>query len=302
MAPEEKKDKPNSLASSLKDNLPIISLGILIVGTINLLIYYSRFGIDILSYLDFTEVLQIQFRLFAYTIGLILYQGIHYIMSTELGANVYAKLAPFTKPESKIDNTSKFYVDRITLAYYLGLFTIVISLGMIMYIIVSTPEIMPVVLYFIIFVIIDYVLYVVYKVLKSRIIESFTDVKDAGEKVSMLKYAVLFVAVVIGSIIVAKFQASYILSHHSQSEVTVVMEKKSFSTNVNYRYIGRTKNFTFFYDKIRKQAETFSNGDIKNLLIRDGVDYSNPKNKKYTFTWSRAGANEWYRKAFDWEF
>jgi hypothetical protein len=72
----------------------------------------------------------------------------------------------------------------------------------------------------------------------------------------------------------ARIEALRRLSDVSAYEVTLVMEDKTLITDKNFRFIGKTKNYIFFYNISKKQSEVYAISEVKNTLIRDGFDYS----------------------------
>ncbi|GGF26313.1 hypothetical protein GCM10011383_42280 [Hymenobacter cavernae] len=51
--------------------------------------------------------------------------------------------------------------------------------------------------------------------------------------------------------------------------ITIEYEGKLIRTSPTYAYIGRTKNFTFFYNKQTKYAHVYPNSGIKRVYMRD---------------------------------
>ena len=94
----------------LKDNLPIISLGLLILGTVNMMLFYDFSNVNILSYLDFAEILQIQFRLFA-TAGALIVAFFAFAMFTYRDPvadhEMWMKKIDSETPEERTKNLSK---------------------------------------------------------------------------------------------------------------------------------------------------------------------------------------------------
>lgn len=91
----------------MKNNLPIISAGLLVVGSINLVCFYVIFGVDIMTYLDFTEVFQIQFVFYIFSCVII---AIFYLYTYHPGilsvsdltfAYYYRGLKPFRDDDDK---------------------------------------------------------------------------------------------------------------------------------------------------------------------------------------------------------
>ena len=88
----------------------------------------------------------------------------------------------------------------------------------------------------------------------------------------LLKLSSFFIVIMYGYGVYEHLRAIKLYSE-SENEVTVIMENKQFSTSRTYRYLGKTKSFIFFYDLTKKQADVFPSGDVKTLLIRNGIIY-----------------------------
>lgn len=287
----------------LKNNLPIISIGLLIMGTINLMLYYSYFNIDILSYLDFTEVLQIQFRLFAIIITACIAQVLYLTSSLKLSEILINRVVPNPNKPTKhnrflveFDKRFAKYLRGLSNSSLLILLGVVVIIGGIIFIINFPQSAISMGLILSIFPLSLAIVHA-FRMIKKESIYNFDDIKDVNLKADKLKYVLIYLVIVYVSGVIARVQAFAILSHKSTYEATVVLDKKTFATNKNYRYIGRTKGFTFFYDIAKKQAEVFPNGDIKNMFIRDGVEYQNKEEADYTFVWSREGFQDWLKRA-----
>lgn len=282
----------------LKNNLPLISIGLLILGTVNLMLYYNHFNIDILSYLDFTEILQIQFRLFATAAALIVFLILFLTIWDRIAAYLYkpTEEAGLTEADIKArKKTSKYS----SYAFYLYLIVIsVLNFARPVYKEAEESTASTLLWMFSVVGVAGAVVYTYFQLKKISVTDSPDEV--ARKKgLTTLKYVGVFIILTYSSGVFARLEAEDTVSLRSSYEATVVMEKKSFATNKNYRYLGRTKNFTFFYDIARKQAEVFPNGDIKNMFVRDGIDYRTVKEKSgFTFTISFTKIANWFKGLF----
>lgn len=281
----------------LKNNLPIISLGLLILGTVNLMLYYNHFNIDILSYLDFTEILQIQFRLFASAaatiVFLILYLTLSHRVSQLLGKKRNLGEPTPEELESRKSSTAG------KIGFYLMIVTMfVINIVSARYDRHHNGASFSVLWILTIFILAAAVVYTYFQLKKTARQETADETKRK-EGLTTLKYIGAFIILTYASGVFARLAAEDAVSYSSSYEATVVMEKITFSTNKTYRYLGRTKNYTFFYDMVRKQAEVFPNGDIKNMFIRNGIDYRTPEEKEgITLTFSFAKIVNWFKGMF----
>ena len=74
----------------LKNNLPIVTILVLVLATANLVIFYEHFNVDILSYLDFSEVIQMQFRVFATVIALAIAFSLFIILFSKVSRHLFS--------------------------------------------------------------------------------------------------------------------------------------------------------------------------------------------------------------------
>lgn len=292
----------------IKDNLPIFSVALLILGTVNLLVYYSFFHVDILSYLDFTEVLQIQFRLFAIAVAVIFGQIAYTVMSVHL----IQKITVMTDTKSKVNiffnkinawllkRIGKISINAQIIMFMTFVFMLCIVLS------INTPKMLY--MYLLIFSILLLLLIIklFYNAFKKEVLnENFrpeidTIVKSRIEfeaNLKLLKTILGFIFLTYISVVTAIISAINTVLYSASNEVTLITDKVSFSTSYNYRFIGKTKNFTFFYNIPLKQAEVFPNGDIKKLYLRDGMRYEHKQDSLYHFNFTRNGIREWFDKA-----
>ena len=286
----------------LKNNLPIISLGLLILGTVNLMLYYNHFNVDILSYLDFTEILQIQFRLFATAAALIVFLILYITISQKVSDFVDngKKENPDGSPTEEELERRKKSAKRSRIGFVL--FMVLIFILNIVSTTYATADDSNVGISFLwlfsVLLVAVAVIYTYFQLKKVAEAETTDEVKRK-QGLTTLKYVGIFIILTYVSGVFARLSAEDVLSHTSSYEATVVMEKKTFITNKNYRYLGRTKNFTFFYDMVKKQAEVYPNGDIKNMFIREGIDYRTPDKKQgFTITFSFTSIVNWFKGLF----
>ena len=276
--------RPVETASSvefLKSNLPVISVSLLIIGTVNLMMYYDYFDIDITSYLDFAEVLQIQFRFFASAAALVVVQVLytsflHKVLDHDHehpGEKAYKERVKAGIPEEireniKADKPKKRskYRNSIILIGTMAACLVINSLpklsdeAIINWWYVSIPAFIAVVV-------------TAYFGMKDRDATYNTDATFLESTNTIYLQLGLAIILIYISGVIAHTSAMRALLSKSSSEVTIVMDKQTISTNESYRFIGKTKNYIFFYNIKKQQADIYPNADIKNMSVRKGVDY-----------------------------
>lgn len=296
MEPVATKEQPSTF-QRLKDNLPIVSVGLLVIGTVNLMMYYLYFKINILEYLDFTEVLQLQFKLFAMAVGGIVLQiayGVwcHRLVNGTSPAakrkdrmqasarrrrfeEYQAKQATAAKATKKRTKRQQFFrrhrlafwlLILLVVFYVLGMIVLYYPTSLIIFLFLSIP------VFFVIVVL-------TYEEVKKDDVEAGGKADELERKFGLYKSASIAIILIYISCIAALISAVSSVSEKSSYEVTVVMDGKTLTTNQDYRYLGRTKNYIFFYTISKKQAEIYQVSAVKTMLVSDGIDYSHAEEK-----------------------
>ncbi|RYE24455.1 MAG: hypothetical protein EOP45_05805, partial [Sphingobacteriaceae bacterium] len=283
----------------IKNNIPLISAFLLILGAANLLVYYGYFGIDIMSYLDFSEVIQLQFKVFAIAAAFIVANALYmYLCPKFVGPDSdrvieirknreeeYRKARALKKTEGKPE--TKGFFSKIS-GWYLWLpFILFYAYELQANNTYTDLFIFGLIPIWTVLVIIAYFEFRKGIVSEEEFNEDATieerreqvqkAIKDrTPEQNSLLSSGKVFCLIIIitfASVNLIFLRARYVVSNTSLQEVTAFMEKDTLITNENYRYVGQTKGHIFFYDKKKEQAEVYATSDVKKLLIREGINY-----------------------------
>jgi hypothetical protein len=278
---------------SLRNNLPLISLCLLIIGTANLLVYYDYFDIDVLSYLDLTEVLQLQFKFFAGSV-LYLLAFVFYVLLTpssttpnphEIAARLEAELkktqAVSTTPEPVNQGTDKMDVEATAKKIHDNLrekdvpFTAMIvfaafaAIGYWWTNIRKEQSILVHSLMWVELILLPFVLYFAYKQMQKNFIEEHFAKEFAADISRKIILINVLLVLAFAAAIKAREDAMEVLASPSYFEVTAQLEDTTLVTNINYRFVGKTKNNIFFYNLKKHQAEVYSSDKMKSFVIRD---------------------------------
>ena len=294
MEQEATKEQPSTF-QRFKDNLPIVSIGLLVIGTVNLMVFYLHFKINILEYLDFTEVLQLQFKLFAVAVAVIIVQIAYAVWCSKLfnGNTPAAKrldrmrtsarrrrfdaheVKKASLPPKKRTKRQRFF-RKHRLEYRLLIFMAVC------YALQTLIDYYPKSVFLLMLFSIPVfciLVFITYEEIKKDSLESGGQPAGLASKFSLYKTASILVILIYISCIAALISAESSVSESSSYEVTVVMDNKTLVTNQDYRYLGRTKNYIFFYTISKKQAEIYQVSAIKTMKISDGIDYNHTEEK-----------------------
>ena len=279
---------------SLRNNLPIISLCLLVIGMLNLLVYYDYFEINILSYLDLTEVFQLQFRFFVvsvvYLISLVFYTLLTHNSDAphphEIAAYIDAEVkkrlaAPVQEPIAVVEQTNEIDTAAITKKVHDTLkkgdapLTAIISFFAFIIIakwwsdIRSEQSTLVYILMWIELPLFIVLLYFVYRQIKNNFLDEQFG-KDSGADASRKVILVnVLLALAFAASIKARADAMEVIDSSSYYQVTARFEDTTIVTNKNYRFVGKTKNNIFFYDVEKHQAEAYSNDKLKSFIMRD---------------------------------
>lgn len=237
-----------------KDYLPIITAYLLITGILRMLIYYSYFGIDIFSFLDFSEIIQLQYKFYAIA-GLVLITG--------------AIWTVFDYDKDRFGNNSKYSKERKELpSSKLKISSFVFSLIFVALIIAAyiadsignfQLEIMLLFLTFPSCIFICFGAYILFVWGHNRENENVTKYSSAIF-IAAIAFTVLYVVS-----IAARNQAVMLVDAGPNQNVYLTTEKKSISTTKDFIFVGKTKNYLFFYDKKIKRSEVIKYDDVKSL-------------------------------------
>lgn len=98
------------------------------------------------------------------------------------------------------------------------------------------------------------------------------------DTIKSILYAILIgLALLMIGLLSAFASARNILNGNAEKEVILILEKSVVKTDKNNMFIGQTKNYIFFYNRISEQSTIYKTADAKEIIISKGVDHSNEK-------------------------
>lgn len=86
---------------------------------------------------------------------------------------------------------------------------------------------------------------------------------------SFFAFILLMLSVSTSVIIYVRNEARNILYQQAFTKAEAKIDTITIAANTNYRYIGKTKNFIFFYNKSTSKADAFSLSDVKHITVSD---------------------------------
>jgi hypothetical protein len=250
---------------NLKNNLPFITIGLLVLGFARLVAFYDFFGINIVSYLETTEILQLQFGFFALSAIIIILFSLQLLDSVGKAIKKREEASSIPNPPENKDYKAPWFVKnsfRILLGFGTAIFVAknyydYHAIG----IIVPLHVELMAVIGFLFLISLDL------KHLDSAIDRlSKTDPKAITAYVITFLFLILTLAVVL----MVRSDAYDILTKKTESEATFVLDSRTITSDSALVYIGKTRNYVFLYDKIKEQAEVIPIDKINDSYFRPG--------------------------------
>jgi len=233
---------------SLSEFILIITFLSFVFGIANLTIYYGKFSFNIFEYLDLTEIVANSIRDSIYiAIPLILMTYVH---MTRLKSTI-GKNGPDTLPITKKKNNWSIYV-----------FLLMVILSPVIDLIRHRPFVYErVILYMSLF----------YFLLLLGIIEFEKFLKsNFGYQIAPKMMLVLFLSILLlfGSTILSSFKISSIVPKNDIGNTYIIIKGDTIKSTTKVYYIGRSRNYIFFYNVSTKSTEVYPNKDISKVSLR----------------------------------
>ncbi|RVU91541.1 hypothetical protein EH230_11875 [Flavobacterium columnare] len=235
--------------------VPTIGSLIVILGIIKEYIYYSLFEHDILKYIDISEV----FLLFAKDLSMILFSLILLgLIFFFLSNNKQEDIVVFKKNwDLSLKERFLFFVKD---SFYLN-FLLLNLFGIrelnFIYKFRNEWEIN----HFIILYIIIYLFRFIY----DEIIRHYT--LGHNKKLPIFHDTMIHFSFLLYFLIIGKTYIDYreIIDNKTKNQISFQIENKIIKSDKTFLFIGQTKNYIFFHDKIKKVNSIYKISDIKNL-------------------------------------
>ena len=243
----------------LKENLPLISAMLLILGAARLIFFYSYFGIDITSYIDLAEIFSLSLRFFA-TSALIFVPFGFFYLPTALVMDIRVKskfrgyredIDAITPVEGVVATAMSFILFMLTYFMFTGYmdFTVTIDMALLMVLIFILPWTTQTFL----------------PILQDKLNKIFkTDLSN-----SFFAGIILVLSVSIFAIAVSRHSARNMAYAKKFISAEVQIDDKVIRSSDGYRYIGKTKNYIFFYNRAANKSDAFSLANVKRVTLSD---------------------------------
>lgn len=252
----------------LKDNLPLLSALLLIIGAAKIFYFYSYFGVDIFSYIEITEIFTLSLSFFANALLfiipfaiLILQQAL--TLETRV-PKIWSRALLFrTEQRSDIDKITPLEA-TVGIIFWIGLLLSMISMltGYLAFTVTFDMAI-------------GFILILILPFVSSHLLPSIQLTINKIFKIDITNGFIAFLLIVIFSGLYAIGYSRQTARNIELKENFVVVEIKFDSLTIksseSYRYIGKTKGYAFFYDKISRRADAYLIGNAKSLSVTNEV-------------------------------
>lgn len=221
---------------------------IIFISIIPQFYYYSLFGINLGSYISLIEIplLFTSNLLFLFIIFLIPFLIVVSLFGKRIGAentNAIEAIAYFS-----VKKRFQFYFKDNIITIITILTYCILSFINEKYSFFITPALLMFLL----------MLFNIF--LKEAIIENKIELND--ETTTALNSLQLLIAIVILLLLIENRNAKKLQNEIALNSITIITEKRAYLCKYTLQYIGRTKDFTFIYDKKKKRTEIIKNSDI----------------------------------------
>lgn len=259
--------KPPSFFIRIKDNLSLFSLILLMLSLYRLVLFYHYFGIDIFTYIDFTEALLLTTPFFI-VIGIVM---IVLSITTVVRVKTAKQLAPYPDAPQDANFKQRFRHYTSPFGYYTFFFGYPLLFAFAIYVSWEMKW----------YDSLEYTSTGVLIVLLNLFREFWANelgsiLKGAGIAISKVGVQLILFAFVILLLLTAqtRYHAFYIVNGETNEldSVKFAVDNDIFITNDTIRYIGKTKEWIFLYNNKSGVASAYSTGDAKGFSIQD----SNP--------------------------
>lgn len=221
----------------LKNLIPFLSLLVVFSSAVKLITYYKAFGINIVDYMELSEfTFSFLDDLYSYIIML---GG--FMVWTVIDDIIYPNNRPIENEET-LDKRRKLYRDLASALFLIyGLSTLAS---------------------------IWFINWIVYRVSALLIIIVYVIYSNHSQKTDKLsKYYLLIPTLLVFGYFNAKSEVNIIKETGKSLNVILIFDNKTVKTDTGNYYLGKTKNYTFFYNAKLKKSTIYSNNKISSIEI-----------------------------------
>ena len=259
----DKDAKPQQIKIlGLKDYFPYISAFIIFLGIVRLITFYASFGVPILQFLDFTEIITSFLDILVLAVILVVAIIINSFLTDD---NEITNKKSLQREEIfKEDDYGKrllLYLRYVREIIFIGLLTI---LGFVIYHFIDNtfPLQINVLVSFYYCAFLLYVIAILTIERKHR--------QTSSNRLRRQNFSVFFNFIILTLIVVAiaSYQANAIKRHHSTAGTIIKLDNNEIIVCDSLSYfVGNTKNFLFIYHAAESRSDVFPMSRIKEITL-----------------------------------
>jgi hypothetical protein len=246
----------------ITENLPVLSIGLLLFSLFRLLLYYSVFNINIIDYVDIGEIISLSLASYIPAIFMVslIILAVYFAQDSELLSvhnperflKIQAPESVFKRFYSFVNDIGKYNAFVPFLGYFIGAVLYYdkqeTAIGVL---IIST--------FFFVNTYYNFLILEVSRKKKSLTGTGLSTLTSNAIKITMLvTYITYFYTYV---------DATVKIRDTSYKNVTVGMSGKIIKSSNKFRYIGKTKDYIFFYQTDKKLGKVYSLDKVDSLYI-----------------------------------
>lgn len=250
----------------------VATLFLIVVGFIDLKLFYSPFGININNYISPSEILLLSLdSLFIILISTVFQLYVWYVLFKKI------ILTETEEPLFLEDKSLNFIInDRIFKAILKNRLFLVNSISLIFLLIVFTILRIkfPLIEFFRIarnFTGLNYLLFVfiVFAWFPStRSVFQLLKTKQYYDPKIFLIFLIFFSSILTSIWVKNTFSAAEVMKYGNKSKVTILINNNPISNGDTLRYLGRTDNYFFFWNRITKESIVYPNSEVKEIRLK----------------------------------
>lgn len=241
----------------IKENLPLISAFLLIVGALKLIYYYSYFGIDITSYIDLSEILILSLPFFINSTFILV---ITLLLFTPMTVRQELNHMSDDGKQESVDTKNERIVIGFVVSIILYTIFVLIFTGYADFTI-TYDTFFATSLVFVFPLLLNYV----FPAFKRSVERAF----DVQVERAYFITLIIGIGVVTLSILYSRHTARNVLFKKTYVAAEAKLDTVTVKSSFTYRYVGKTKNYIFFYNTETNWAEAWPLSNLKKLTITD---------------------------------
>jgi hypothetical protein len=257
----------------LRENIPLYTVIIIGISLLYLILYYAYLGIDIVSYIEPTEALVLSFPAFIYALvenGIVMIVGLIICLILLVIITIFDIVRKrFQKekiPSSSAATESNDLVDNEGFPWFSAIIVLIwiVSITFVIISAIQTKDYTSLINSMLFYCILG-----LFYVNRPKTHKILSKVILRDKQVFNLVYLTLITSLSVA--LLARHKAQDIISNKHYTQVAVSFENnQKIITNDTLRYVGKTKNYIFFYRTKQNESTIYPLEKAINLNMMDG--------------------------------